>query len=168
VRSVRFSPDGGNLVTASTDGTARFWMRDGQLVQVLRGHRNQVYHADFSPDGLWILTASRDGTVGIWRRPPVDAPPLGSPYLILSAQLGGVPYAEFSRGGRYVGAAYWRDAAQVWRLWADDDGLDNDSARALEAVWGEEEADLVLVRAAHRFRRENRLDELRVQTSGGE
>jgi WD40 repeat protein len=161
VRSVRFSPRGDELVTASTDGTARVWRIDGTLKQVLAGHKNQVFHAEFSPDGRWILTSSRDGTVALWQSPASGAPPEADPYLILTADLGGVPYADFSPDGRFIAAAYWRNAARLWRIWAGADGIDSETLARLQAAWGRERANLVLIREAERFRRENRLDDLR-------
>ena len=168
VRSVRFFPDGQRLVTASLDRTARVWGADGKLVQVLTGHDNFVYYAEPSPDGNWILTASRDGTLGFWQSPGPDAPTQASPYLILSSELKGVTFATFSPDGRYIGAAYWRNAAQLWRIWADGDGLDTDTLSELRDVWGAERANLVLVREAERFRRENRLEELRPPDEDGD
>jgi len=160
VRSVRFFPDGKRLVTGSLDRTARVWGADGSLVQVLAGHDNFVHHAEPSPDGAWILTASRDGTVGFWQNPGPDAPAEASPYLVLGAELKGVTYASFSPNGRYIGAGYWRDAAQLWRIWADGDNLDADVSSDLQDVWGTKRANLVLVREAERFKRENRLERL--------
>jgi WD40 repeat protein len=168
IRSVRFAPRGGVLVTGSMDGTARVWRQNGNLVQILAGHKNHVYYAEFSPDGRWILTASRDGTVGLWKSPAMNAPLQASPYLVLDSQLGGVPFAQFSPDGHYIGAAYWKDAAQAWRIWADGDGLKTQAEQALAEVWGRERANLVLVRAAQRFRRDNRLDELPTFSTIGE
>ncbi|MGA7978965.1 MAG: WD40 repeat domain-containing protein, partial [Chromatiaceae bacterium] len=161
VRSVRFSPRGDQLVTASIDGTARVWAPDGVLLQVLAGHKNQVFHAEFSPDGRWIVTASRDGTVRLWRRPASGAPPEAEPYLILTSDLGGVPYAAFSPDGRFIAAGYWRNAARLWRIWAGEDDIDGETLARLQAAWGRERANLVLIREAERFRHENRLDDLR-------
>jgi hypothetical protein len=88
--------------------------------------------------------------------------------LVLDSQLGGVPFAQFSPDGHYIGAAYWKDAAQAWRIWADGDGLKTQAEQALAEVWGRERANLVLVRAAQRFRRDNRLDELPTFSTIGE
>jgi WD40 repeat protein len=118
------------------------------------GHKDRIYSAEFSPDGRWVLTASRDGSVRIWQRPTGPrTEPLGS-YLILEANLGGVAYAGFSPDGNSIGAAYWENATQLWRLWTEDPITD----RRLESVWGRDRARLALIREAVRFQGENRLD----------
>jgi WD40 repeat protein len=61
-----FSPDGGTLVTASDDHTARTWtVATGRLRHVLRGHFFPVRTAAYSPDGRWIVTASQFNA-GLW------------------------------------------------------------------------------------------------------
>jgi WD40 repeat protein len=61
------SADGGLIVTASSDATARVWStQSGTPLAVLRGHRSQVSRALISPDGAHIVTASLDGTIRIW------------------------------------------------------------------------------------------------------
>jgi WD40 repeat protein len=169
VRSVGFSPDGRYLVTASQDRTARVWTLDGAEVQVLAGHKNYVSNAEYSPDGRWILTASRDGSLILWRAPAPGDPPAASPFLLLTSDLRGVPYATFSPDGRAIGAAYWRNAAQLWRIWADDgDGTDEATRADIRATWGPQDADLVLLREAERFRRGNRLDDLQARDDARE
>ena len=67
VSAATFSPDGKQVVTASSDGTARIWdATDGKLVETLEGHGAPVSAATFSPDGKQIVTASSDGTARIW------------------------------------------------------------------------------------------------------
>jgi WD40 repeat protein len=64
-----FSPDGGRLVTASQDTTARVWeagAANGGELFTLRGHDGVVTSAEFSSDGGQILTASEDGTLRLW------------------------------------------------------------------------------------------------------
>jgi WD40 repeat protein len=59
VVSVRFSPDGTKLVTASFDKTARIWdMTTGKVLHVLQGHECSLRAAFFSPDGRHVLTLS--------------------------------------------------------------------------------------------------------------
>jgi WD40 repeat protein len=69
VRSACFSPDGGRIVTASADGTARLWdATTGQEIIALRHHDGgyALSSAAFSPDGPRIVTASYDDTARIW------------------------------------------------------------------------------------------------------
>ena len=67
VKSVRFSPAGARLVTASADGTARIWdaTRAVPVGDVLR-HRGPVFSAVFNAAGTRVITASADGTARMW------------------------------------------------------------------------------------------------------
>ncbi|MBE8968549.1 hypothetical protein IQ277_20675 [Nostocales cyanobacterium LEGE 12452] len=57
INSVKFSPDGTHILTASDDNTARLWDREGKLITVFQ-HDDQVKSAVFSPDGDLVLTTS--------------------------------------------------------------------------------------------------------------
>ena len=54
-----FSPDGGQVLTASLDGTARLWDAGPapEYALTLRGHNSPVSLARFSPDGRRLFTA---------------------------------------------------------------------------------------------------------------
>ena len=162
--SVAFAPDGEALVTASLDARAQVWSARGERLADLVGHKDRIYQASFSPDGRWLLTASRDGTVRVWERPSPSTPgsktaaaevPFQSPYLVLEENLGGVAYAQFSPLGNSIAAAYWENAAMLWRLWSE--GPEPDPA--LSATWGPQRARLTLIQEAARFYQENRLGE---------
>ncbi len=67
--SVRFSPDGRHLISASRDNTAQLWtIADQHLSRGprLEGHGATVAHAEFSHDGRLIATASTDNTARLW------------------------------------------------------------------------------------------------------
>ncbi len=74
ILSSRFSPDGGRVVTASWDGTAKIWdVRSHALLKTIvastgsnGGRARRVYYAEFSPDGSRILTASDGNVVQLW------------------------------------------------------------------------------------------------------
>lgn len=66
VWAVQFSPDGNTLATASDDGTAQLWTREGTLIATLNGHSGSVWDVQFSPDGTTLATASLDGTAKLW------------------------------------------------------------------------------------------------------
>jgi WD40 repeat protein len=67
-----FAPDGGRILTASNDKTARLWDRDGTPLATLQGHTDVVYSAVFAPDGGRILTASADNTARLWEAFPTS------------------------------------------------------------------------------------------------
>ncbi len=67
VFSASFSPDGGRLVTASEDFTARLWdAHTGQPLGRPMRHNDWVNSATFSPDGNRVVTASQDNTARLW------------------------------------------------------------------------------------------------------
>lgn len=65
VNSVKFSPNGQNVVTASEDTTAKIWNLKGDLVSNLT-HQAGINYAEFSPDGQNVVTSSWDNTAKIW------------------------------------------------------------------------------------------------------
>ena len=70
MESASFSPDGSQVITASTNGTARIWdATTGALVGEPLRHESTVSSAGFSPDGLRVLTACADGTARVWDLP---------------------------------------------------------------------------------------------------
>ena len=67
VRTVRFSPDGKHVLSASDDRTARLWeVSSGKELLRLDGHRSSVSCAIFSPDGKRLVTAGSDMTERLW------------------------------------------------------------------------------------------------------
>ncbi len=62
-----FSPDDRQIVTGSTDTTARLWdVASGRELRAFWGHTGNVRSVAFSPDGNQVLTASEDGTLRFW------------------------------------------------------------------------------------------------------
>ena len=62
-----FSKDGGHVLTASDDGTARIWdLSKKDTFVVLKGHEGGVLCGAFSPDGKWAVTGGTDDTARIW------------------------------------------------------------------------------------------------------
>jgi WD40 repeat protein len=66
VRSVKFSPDGSGLITASEDGTVRRWRAStGRLEAIFKGD-SAFYDAQFSPNGKWVAARDAEVILHVW------------------------------------------------------------------------------------------------------
>ncbi|MEO1144637.1 MAG: hypothetical protein AAFY26_03435, partial [Cyanobacteria bacterium J06638_22] len=112
VWSVSFSPDGQQLATAATDGTA-LWAQDGRLVREFVGHQGRVSSVSFSPDGQQLATVSEDSTARLWARD-------GTLVQEFVGHQGWVSSVSFSPDGQQLATASEDSTA---RLWARDGTL---------------------------------------------
>jgi WD40 repeat protein len=108
-QGVAYSPDGLNLVTASSDGTIKLWdTRSGQELRTLRGHQSDVTDVAFSPDGRIVASASADGTARLW-----DAA-TGEVIKVLEGHTSIVLAVAFSPDGARLATASQDGTARVW------------------------------------------------------
>lgn len=67
IYTIRWSPQGNVLASASFDHTVRLWdVRRGECIRVLTKHTDPVYSVSFSPDGRLLASGCFDRSVFIW------------------------------------------------------------------------------------------------------
>jgi WD40 repeat protein len=109
-----FSPDGGQILTAAKDRTAKLWDFSQKFIHRLPKHGWGVSSAVFSPDGKRMLTASHDEFARLWDE---------QGNLLDSLKHDGVVNsAIFSPDGKRILTAARDNTARLWIL---------DEARAL-------------------------------------
>ncbi|KAK7687211.1 hypothetical protein QCA50_009716 [Cerrena zonata] len=111
VTSVKYSPDGHYIVTGSLDGTVCTWHADsGTPLNIMRGHKHQVYAVDFYPDlhrPAEIVSVSCDNTLCIWD-------------FASGAPLHSIPTNEesccvaYSPDGKKIVAGSWNSGFKIW------------------------------------------------------
>ncbi|MCT7974383.1 AAA-like domain-containing protein [Laspinema olomoucense] len=157
VLSVRFSPNGKTLASAS--GDRRIFLRrtsDGKLIHLLEGHGDRVVAIRFSPDGQLLASASDDGTVRLWRETDgklLSILPHSSPVTSLNfhpdSQILATGTAEgtvnlWNRDGSFLTPLRGHQQAITHVSWSPEGGeLASTSADGTAIVWNLELDDLV-------------------------
>jgi WD40 repeat protein len=107
--SIEFSPDGGRLLTAGRDGTARIWNADtAEPLNIIRAHGDTAFCATFSPDGRKIATGGADKTIKMW-----DAV-TGRELMTLAGHRENVLRVVFSPDGRLLASAAQDKTVKLW------------------------------------------------------
>jgi WD40 repeat protein/tRNA A-37 threonylcarbamoyl transferase component Bud32 len=107
--SVRFSPDGRNVVTWEMGNTVQVWNpADGKLRYAPLSHDGRVWDVQFSPDARFLVTAAADDCARVWDLATgrLAAAPLSHPYLVDSAR--------FSPDGRQMLTTCGDCAERLW------------------------------------------------------
>ncbi|KAG8708611.1 hypothetical protein FRC11_006340 [Ceratobasidium sp. 423] len=117
VRCVVFSPDGANILSASSDedGVIRMWdALEGKPIKVFKGHTHPVKSIAFSQDGTRIVSGSWDNTVRIWN--VTDCTLAMEP---LEGHKWGVNCVAFSPDSKLAASGGNDHAIQLWDLASD-------------------------------------------------
>jgi WD40 repeat protein len=109
INGISMSGNGQRIATASRDGTAKVWNRQGKAIATLIGHQGDVYSVSFSPDSQWLATASKDGTAKVWDRK-------GKAIATLIGHQGDVYSVSFSKDGQTLATASRDGTAKLWNL----------------------------------------------------
>ena len=107
-RSVAFSTDGKQLVTASGDRTVKLWdVSDASCYATLEGHTDAVMSAALSPDGHTVVSCSNDQTTRVW-----DAQSGQQKQLLKPADVV-VRSVAFSPDGRFFATAHYDAVVRI-------------------------------------------------------
>ena len=105
VESVAFSPDGKQVVSASSDETIKIWdLSIGRGVQTIGGYPS---NAAFSPDGQQIVSASYH-EVKTWNVAT------GKELLTLHGHSENVTSVAFSPDGKRIASGSWDETVKLW------------------------------------------------------
>ena len=112
INDLQVSPDGKLLVSVSDDNTIKLWTLDGELLQTLRGHRDDALKVKFSPDGKILASVGEDNTVRLWQ---LD----GKLITTLEGHQDWVGDLDFSPDGRTIVSASRDGTAKLWSFSLD-------------------------------------------------
>lgn len=102
VRSVRFSKNGLQVVSASYDNTAIIWDANRwEPLYTLKGHTDRIFKAEFSNDSRYIATIGRDFRVMIWNLKLKKADTKSVQHLRRVSAL------QYSRSGKRAFSGTW-------------------------------------------------------------
>ncbi|MGE5072878.1 MAG: protein kinase domain-containing protein, partial [Anaerolineae bacterium] len=110
ITNVAFSPVGGTLASANTDGTVLFWDEEGQSARGLpMSQANRVTALAFSPDGNTFAAAAGDIFVVLQERARAKS-------VTLAAHGELVPSLAFSPNGQTLAAGMADNTIVLWDL----------------------------------------------------
>jgi hypothetical protein len=106
---VAWSPDGGLIIGASTEGALRLWdVKTARLLNSFGGIPREVNDIAWSPDGRLIATASFDNEVSLW------IPESGKLMTRLAGHRQGVKSVAWSPDGNALATASADGAVKLW------------------------------------------------------
>jgi WD40 repeat protein len=133
--SIRFSPDGKRIATASREGTAQVWdLQAKEIKQFLQD--TPIMSVDFSGDGKWLATTSWNGIALIWDVMSEGTDPVAS-YRATS----GLWDAVFGPGDKQLATVGWGNVGTLWPVRTLEDLMYKDGCGWIEEHYLESHPD---------------------------
>lgn len=117
VSDLAFSPDGGHLAMAMSDGTV--WVKNvGNQETVLRlgGHEDGVLDVTFSPDGKFLASGSKDHTLNLWQITLSNDKSPNVQHIASVKHPNWVSSVNFSQDGNLLASVSLGDKVYVWDM----------------------------------------------------
>lgn len=108
-----FAPNGNYIVTASADGAARVWSKNGEKILSSLPHGGSIYAAAISPDSRHIATGSANHTLKIWNQVSGGSWELRH---TLEDARGAIWSVAFSPDGRFLAAGAADQLIRIYHL----------------------------------------------------
>ena len=106
---VSFSPDGKKIAIALQNRKIEVWDINGNLINTIAGHFDQVFYVTFNFDGSKIISASKDDTVKIW-----DSN--GKLINTLTGHRGAVTSVAISPDHQLLASSSWDQTVKIWHI----------------------------------------------------
>jgi WD40 repeat protein len=109
VNWVSFSPDSKKIAIALQHRKIEVWDINGNLINTIAGHFDQVFYVSFNFDGSKIISASKDDTVKIW-----DSN--GQLINTLTGHRGAVTSVAISPDHQLLASSSWDETVKIWHI----------------------------------------------------
>ncbi|SOB90781.1 WD40 repeat protein [Ureibacillus xyleni] len=112
IRSVKFTKDGQQIITASSaDNAVKIWSLNGQLQKTIEtGHDDIILDMDIHPGQRVIATSAEDGVIKLWDKVS------GKLITTLFGHFGGVTTVTFSPDGTQLASGSYDGTVIIWDL----------------------------------------------------